>query len=345
MKQALITGGSGFFGGILKRKLLRAGWSCVNIDLVPDSDKDPNLVSIQGDIRSLDTLEKVFRGRGFDVVFHIAAMLAHGTMEKHSLWESNVDGTRNVAEMAKKHGVPSLVFISSNCLWGHSFSRPVREDDLPHPVEIYGASKLEGEKILHEYEDSLNCIIIRCPTIIDEGRLGLLSILFEFIDEGRKVWVIGGGRNIYQWIYAPDLADVCVRALSLGRSDIFNIGSDHVKSFRDVYGYVIDKAGTGARVASLPRVPTILFMKLAHWLNLSPLGPYQYRMIAEDFVFDTSRIKNELGWRPTVTNEEMLYRSFMYYHKHRTEIENRQNVSAHSKPAHMGIIRLLKWLS
>ena len=86
-------------------------------------------------------------------------------------------------------------------------------------------------------------------------------------------------------------------------------------------------------------------MRLAHKLKLSPLGPYHYKMIASNFVFSTDRIKRELGWRPTLTNEEMLLRAYRYYAEHRREIHGRTAVSAHSKPASMGIIRLLKWMS
>src|SRR6202007_1090988 len=125
-----------------------------------------------------------------------------------------------------------------------NLGRPVREDDPPKPVEIYGRSKWEGEKILLA-RTAFTSVIFRCPTIIDEGRLGLLSILFEFIDEGRKVWVVGGGRNRYQFIYAQDLANACLRAAALGVSETLNIGSDQVTSFRDTYQYVIDRADTG----------------------------------------------------------------------------------------------------
>jgi len=69
------------------------------------------------------------------------------------------------------------------------------------------------------------------------------------------------------------------------------------------------------------------------------------QMIAEDFLFDTSRIKERLGWRPTMTNEEMLWRAYQYYSENRREIESRQDVSAHRKAAKMGVIRLLKWVS
>jgi len=244
----------------------------------------------------------------------------------------------------RKYGVRKHVFTSTNCLWGEAMGRPVREDDPPNPVELYGRSKLEAERIILEYTD-ITSVLLRCPTIIDFGRLGLLSILFEFIDEGRRVWAVGGGRNRYQFIYARDLANACVLALDYPRSDIFNIGSDNVKPIAEVYEYVIRNAKSKSKVAALPQGPTIAAMKLAYRLKLSPLGPYHYKMIAEDFLFDTSRIKERLGWRPTMTNEEMLWRAYQYYSENRREIELRQDVSAHRKAAKMGVIRLLKWVS
>jgi UDP-glucose 4-epimerase len=344
--KVLITGGAGFFGGILKQKLLSDGTDCVSVDLVADQSSHPRLTSVVGDIRNSELMDRLFAEHRFATVYHCAAVLAHAVKDKNFLWTSNVDGTRVVADMAKRYGAESLIFISSNCLWAENFGRPVREDDAPAPVEIYGRSKWEGEKILAGYEGSFRQVVIRCPTIIEEGRLGLLAILFEFIDEGRKVWVVGGGKNVYQFIYAPDLANACMMAARSGNvRGVFNIGSDNVKSFRDVYQYVIDRAGSGARVATLPRAPTIAAMKLAHLLKVSPLGPYQYRMIAEDFVFDTSRIKEQLGWRPTLTNEEMLWRAYNYYHTNRREIEGRKGVSAHREAAKMGVIRALKWVS
>jgi hypothetical protein len=87
-------------------------------------------------------------------------------------------------------------------------------------------------------------------------------------------------------------------------------------------------------------------MKLANRLGVSPLGPYHYRMIAEDFVFDTTRIKDMLGWKPSLSNQQMMVKAYLYYSERRKEIEARAGeVSAHSRPAAMGIIRLLKWIS
>jgi UDP-glucose 4-epimerase len=345
MSDILITGGAGFFGGILKRRLLAQGHRAFSIDLQPDEDQHPSLISIQGDIRDAEAVERVFAGREIGSIFHCAAILAHGKQNDEFLWTSNVEGTRVVAEAARRHKVGRIVYTSSNCLWGHSFSYPVAEDEPPDPVELYGRSKLEGERILQTFANDLPVISVRCPTIVDSGRLGLLAILFEFIAENRTVWTVGGGYNRYQFIYAEDLAEVCSRLLRYDRSDVFHIGSDNVKSMRDVYEYVINHAGSSSRVAALPRGATILGMKLAYHVGISPLGPYHYKMIAEDFLFETSHIKRALDWRPTLTNEEMLLKSFQYYRANRNEIGGRLNVSDHRKAADMGVIRLLKWIS
>lgn len=344
MRTVLITGGAGFFGSLLKNVLCKRGYLCVSIDLEKEEHPPANCTCIQGDIRNKETMSLLFQRYRFDAVFHCAAMLAHAVKNENMLWTSNVDGTEVVSECASTYGVSKVVFLSSNCLWGKNVGRPIREDDVPHPVEIYGRSKWEAEKILLS-QRAFKSVIFRCPTIIDGGRLGLLSILFEFIDDGRKVWVVGGGHNRYQFIYAQDLIDACIRAIDYSEREIFNIGSDHVQSFREVYQYIISKAGTKARLVTFPRWLAIPLMQLAYLLRLSPLGPYQYKMIAEDFEFDTSKIKEKLGWQPTLSNAEMMMKAYEYYHQHRKEIEQRTDVSAHKQGAKMGIIRVLKYLS
>jgi nucleoside-diphosphate-sugar epimerase len=221
----------------------------------------------------------------------------------------------------------------------------VREDDPPEPIEIYGKSKWEGEKILQSHKHHFDSVIIRCPTITDAGRLGLLTILFEFIEEGRRVWVVGKGDNRYQFVFAQDLAAACVNAATYPGSGVFNVGSDNVRTMREVYEEVIRRAGTGARVAQLPKLPTILAMRLAYLLGMSPLGPYHYKMIAESFIFDNNKAKRELGFVPTASNEEMLWRAYEYYRANAADLRNNPGASSHRRPAKMGVIKLLKWIS
>ena len=344
MAHYLITGGAGFFGSILKNILLDRGHSVVSIDLEPDSLRRDGFSSFRGDINDESLMERIFSSNRFDGIFHLAALLAHVKKDLHRLWNANVDGTRSVLQFAEKYGVGHIVFTSSNCLWAKNFDMPVKEDEPPEPIEIYGKSKLEGERILSG-SSKVKSTIFRCPTIMDEGRLGLLGILFAFIDENRKLWVVGDGCNRYQFIYAKDLAEACIKAIDYGETAVFNIGSDDVKTFNEVYQHVIDRSGSKSRIAHLPKRLTVLGMKICFALGLSPLGPYQYKMITSNFVFDTSKIKARLGWSPTLKNEEMLLVAYEYYHAHKDEILRRKEVSAHSSVAKMGIIRFLKWLS
>jgi len=346
LRRILVTGGSGFFGSLLKERLLASGYCVTNIDRVADPLVHPHLTSIQADLRDERLVEEQFAAGQFEAVMHCAAVLAHGSsIDEHDLWASNVEATRHIARACQRHGVRKLVFTSTNCLWAENMGRPVHEGDVPNPIEIYGRSKLAAEQALNEYTSDVNVVILRCPTIIDSGRLGLLAILFEFIQDNKTVWVVGEGANRYQFVNAQDLASACLQALHYDAPDLFHIGSDHVPSLRAVYESVIAEAGSNSRVRSLPKRPAVALMQLAHRLGISPLGPYHYRMIAEDFLFDTTRIKQKLHWQATMTNEQMLIRAYRYYANRRTEIHSRTDVSAHKKPADMGVIRLLKWIS
>jgi nucleoside-diphosphate-sugar epimerase len=348
-REILVTGGSGFFGGVLKRRLLAEGFAVTNLDLVRDPDAGTEgLTSIQGDIRDGGLLKRLFHRHNFAAVMHCAAMLAHEVPDEQELWATNVDGTRLVCEAAMVAGVWKFINISSNCLWAHGFDRPVTEADPPAPVEIYGHSKLQAElelAALCRQDKRLRVITLRCPTIIDSGRLGLLAIPFEFIEDGKKVWVVGDGLTRYQFLYAQDLATACLLCLDYPNTETFHLGSEQVPTMRAMYESVIQAAGSTSQVASLPRWPAVLMMKAAHALGISPLGPYHYRMIAESFVFDTGHIRSQLGWRPTLTNTEMMLRAFTFYRENRQAIHERTDVSAHSRAASMGVIRLLKWMS
>jgi UDP-glucose 4-epimerase len=298
------------------------------------------------DLRDPAGVDRVFTQHGpFDGVFHVAAMLAHAIKDQRDLVDSNVEGTRHIAAAAVMHGVPHLVFTSSNCVVGKPLSQPVLEDDPIKPLEIYGLTKWRGEQVLAEFHDRLNITILRCPTIMGGGRLGLLSILYEFIHEGRKVWILGDGANRYQFIAAHDLSDAMQRAIRQPGFHLYNIGSHQVPTLRELYQSVIDYAGTSARVARLPRGPAVVMMRALHRLGMSPLGPYHYQMLAESFVFDTTRIETELGWQPTRTNTQLLIESYQWYLDHFKEVYSAGERSAHRQPVKLQALALVKRFS
>jgi len=343
----LLTGGTGFFGGVIKGHLQQSGFDYVNLDRINDLQDEAAGKMALVDIRDAAAVDATFQKFGpFDAVLHVAAELAHEAHDKQGLWNSNVEGSRNVADSCKRHGVKKLIFTSTNCLWGKPLNRPVVENDPACPVEIYGKSKLKAEEILLGYRSDMDVIIFRSPTIIAPGRLGLLGILFDFIAEGRRLPVVSRKNKPYQFICADDYAQAILLAIDHEGSDIFNVGSHNATSLEDSYRYVIEHAHSKSKIYHLPEFPTLPIMRLCHILKISPLGPYQYNMIAEGFVFDTSHVESTLNWHPTKTNGEILYAAYDFYVKHKQELEdNAHSLPAHRRKSRMGIIRFLKWFS
>src|SRR5437660_5707445 len=142
METVLVTGGSGFFGDVLKARLLADGFRVVSVDLRADGSAHPALESVEGDVRDGALLARLFAEHRFAAVFHCAAVLAHDVQHRDALWSSNVDGTAVIAQLVRRSHVGKLIYTSSNCLWTEPFNRPITEEDVPKPGEIYGASKL-----------------------------------------------------------------------------------------------------------------------------------------------------------------------------------------------------------
>ncbi len=345
---ALVTGGSGFLGGLLVRRLIEEGITCVSVDLrEPENGYDNSqAMFVVGDATDQGLLfDLAFRYK-FDVVFHLASQIDFAVKSQKTLFDNNISCTKAVAETAKKYRIPKVIFTSSNSIYvGNRLRRPITELDIPEPVDAYGRSKVQSETILARYSGFFDCVIIRCPNVIGAGRIGMLSILFEFIEEGRKCWVIGKGGIRHQCIYAQDLNTALLHCIHYPRSNVFNIGSDNVPTFAEMYRAVIEHAHSRSRIVSVPGHAAIMLLRLAHRMRLSPMGEYQFRMLTSDFVFDTARIKTELPWKPTLTNSEMLSKAYDYYVENRERIYGGKRSSANSGPVNMGILKFLKRLS
>ena len=339
----LVSGASGFFGEILCKFLTETGHTVHGIDILPQRQKTSFTFS-QVDIRNQSELSEVFSLIKPEAVVHAAAVLAHERPGKDELWSSNVEGTKIICEVAKQAGCDSLVFLSSNCLWAEEFDQPVTEMVTPNPIELYGQSKWEGEKIVQSFDSEFKAIIFRSPTIVAAGRLGLLGILFQFIEEGRRVYIVGSGSNRYQFVYALDYCRAILVALEKHLSGTYNVGSSEVPTMADSYQHVIDQAATGARLVHLPKALTVFLLRVLHTLRLSPLGPYQYRMIASSFQFDTTRLRHDANWQPTMNNSDMLLDAYNFYKTNKSASLD-QTTSAHNRVANGGLINLLRRFS
>jgi len=337
----IVTGGCGFFGSILVKYLLQKNHEVLALDIIESQN---NYLSKKVDVRDFKSLENVFSDFKPDIVIHAAAMLAHEKLSKKDIWETNVTGTENILKISIDNNVKKLIFLSTNCLWAESFDKPVNESEAARPVETYGKSKLAAENLLNKFSNLIDICIFRSPTIMSAGRLGLLGILFQFIDEDRKIYIVGNGTNKYQFIYAPDYCRAIELSILNPVRGTFNIGSDNVTSMKDMFNYVINQSGSKSKIFHLPKNLSIFILKLLYKLNLSPLGEYQYRMLSGQFEFDTSKFQNLTNWKASKTNNEMLLESYLYFKENKNDLFSK-DVSPHQRVANAGILNLLRKIS
>src|SRR2546421_7770174 len=175
----LITGGSGFLGNLIARRLVARGQRVKVLDVWEDPTRPTEIDFIQCDVRDREGLRKAMRG--INMVHHNAALVPL-TKSGPQFWQVNVEGSRIAAEEAVRAGVEAFIHMSSSAIFGVPVECPIIEATPLRPAEIYGRAKLAGEQAVTEAcaKGGPRLIVIRPRTILGEGRLGIFQILFEW---------------------------------------------------------------------------------------------------------------------------------------------------------------------
>jgi nucleoside-diphosphate-sugar epimerase len=342
LNSALITGGSGYFGSLLRDRLRAAGQVVRVFDLTDADDRPAEVEFVRGDVRDEAGLAKACAG--CEVVYHCVAQVP--LAKDARLFESvNVLGTENLLRAARQAGVRKVIYLSSSAVFGAPKANPVTEETAPSPGEAYGRAKLAGERLCaRSAQAGLDVTVIRPRTIMGHGRLGIFQILFEWIREGANVPVLGTGENRYQFVHADDLADACLLAAGRPGAAIYNCGAERFGTMREVLEQLCAHAGTGSRVKSVPMAPAVALMNLTSALGLSPLGPYHSLMYGRSLYFDIRKATEELNWRPRFSNNEMLVQSYDWYLKNREAVLQAHGASHHRSAVKQGVLGLVKRL-
>lgn len=329
MKKAIVTGGSGYLGNVLIKKLLSLSWSVVNIDINSSDIKDSNYKYFNCDIRDYSKLEKNLPEA--NVIFHCVAQVPV-LKDKKKFWSVNSEGTKNICIVAKKKKINKLIYVSSSAVFGNPKSNPVDELTIPEPAEDYGKAKLNGELICKKYaSESLKIIIIRPRTILGHDRLGIVQILFDWIRNGKVIPVLNNGENIYQFVHVDDLVDSFLLSEQKIKNnyEIFNIGTDNYSTMYDLLNNLVKKTDSKSYIKSLPLGLFEFFGNLLYLLNLTPLGPYHHLMYGRSLWFDISKAKGELGFKPIYSNDQMIYETYLTYIKNKKKINYEKKYSPH----------------
>ncbi|MCC6763046.1 MAG: NAD-dependent epimerase/dehydratase family protein [Deltaproteobacteria bacterium] len=344
MMRALITGGSGYFGCLLRDRLVARGDAVRVFDLVDVDDRPASVAYVAGDIRDAAAVRRACEG--IDVAYHNVAQVPLAK-DRALFWAVNHGGTENLLSAARDARVRKVVHTSTSAVFGVPKKNPVDETTEPTPMEEYGRAKLAGEQLVARFaaEHGLDVTIIRPRTIVGHGRLGIFQILFNWVEEGRNIPVLGAGDNRYQFVHADDLADACVRAADRPGSTTYNIGAEKFGTMREVLEALCRHAGTGSRVYAVPMGLATAAMRLTSALGLSPLGPYHSLMYGRSLYFDVGKAKRELAWSSRWSNDEMLCQSYDWYRAHKTEILSAKDASPHRSALKQGVLALVRRLS
>jgi nucleoside-diphosphate-sugar epimerase len=339
---SLITGGSGYFGSLLRDRLRARGQAVRVFDLADADDRTSEVGFVPGDIRNPARVAEALAG--CDTVYHCVAQVPLAK-DKELFHSVNVNGTENLLRAALGANACKVIYVSSSAVFGAPKSNPVNEETPPSPGEAYGRAKLEGEKLCRAYASrGLDVTIIRPRTIMGHGRLGIFQILFEWIREGHNVPVLGGGDNVYQFVHADDLAEACMLAAVRPGPAVYNCGAAKFGTMRETLEQLCAHARTGSRGRSVPMTPAVLFMKLTSALGLSPLGPYHALMYGRSLWFDIARAQRELGWQPRFSNDEMFTQTYDWYLAHREKVLRTSGASHHRSAVKQGALALAKHL-
>jgi nucleoside-diphosphate-sugar epimerase len=341
--KALVTGGAGYFGDLLARRLQARGDTIRIFDINRPADLCPGAEAVQGDICDPTAIRAA--SQDIDVVFHNVAQVPLAK-DKRLFWSVNRDGTRNMLEAAFAAKVKKVIYTSSSAVYGVPKSNPVTEQTPPSPMEDYGQAKLAGETLCHEYAArGLDVSIVRPRTIMGHGRLGIFQILFEWIYQGANVPVLNNGTNVYQFVHADDLAEAIVLASQRPGSESYNCGAAKFGTMREVLENLCRVAGTGSKVKSLPMGPMVAAMEISSKAGLSPLGAYHSMMYGRSMYFDIAKSSTQLGWQPRYSNDEMFVESYRWYVQNRdATLKGSDGASHHRSAVKAGALKLLQWI-
>lgn len=247
LKQILITGGAGFIGShLVDRLLAERGWQITVVDdlndfyspdikraNIADHLTQPNYTFIEADIRDAGHMAEIFAATRFDVIVHLAARAGvRPSLSEPELYaETNINGTLNLLELARKHEIQQFVFGSSSSVYGINTKVPFAEDDRIHqPISPYAATKAAGELLCHTYTHlyGIRCVCLRFFTVYGARQRPDLAIhkFSKLISEGKPIQVYGDGTMKRDYTYIDDIIQGVRAAIDYDASmyEIFNLG-------------------------------------------------------------------------------------------------------------------------
>lgn len=343
--KVLVTGGSGFLGINLIRFLRTKGVGEIRVLDIADFDypekTEPWLKFTKEDVRDIPAVERITEG--CDVVVHCAAALP--LYSERDIYTTEVDGTKNVLNAARKFNLDRYVQISSTAVYGVPKKHPICETDPMVGVGPYGHAKIEAEEACRAARAEGYCVpIIRPKSFVGPERLGVFALFYDWAYTGHGFPMIGSGDNRYQLMDVEDLCEAIWAAMTYSKDVVnteFNIGAKVFTTMREDYQAVLDKAGYGKKIRGTPVKPIVFILRILEALKLSPLYPWVYETASTDSFVSIEKAEKLLDFKPKYSNKDALIRNYEWYVAHLAEFAGKSGVS-HRVPWKQGLLAVAK---
>jgi len=324
--RVLVTGGAGFIGSNFIRHLLRThpGWTVVNLDKltyagnpenVQDLDGKPGYQFIRADIADRAAVAEVFRANPFDVVVNFAAEthVDRSILDPAPFVETNVKGTQILLEAARSSSVKRFVQISTDEVYGSTITGSFTEDSPVKPNSPYAASKAGADLLCQSYHRTygLPVIITRSSNNYGPHQFPekLIPLMILNILQGKPLPVYGTGENVRDWIYVGDNCRAIAEVVKRGRiGQVYNVGSGQECRNIDLVRLLCRIMAPRVGRAAAELEASITFVKDR------PGHDWRYAL-------DTSKVRNELGFRPEVSLANGLERTVDWYLTNRSWLQ------------------------
>ncbi len=266
MSNFLVTGGAGFIGSNLAEKLAKdAGNEVVIVDnlLTGKEENIPsgkNVTFIKADANSFRDLSPVFHSHKFDYIYHYAAVVGvKRTLENPVMVLNDIEGFRNVLDLAKSTGVKRVLFSSSSEVYGEPVELPQHEETTPLNSRLpYAVVKNVGESFLKSYqkEFGLNFTIFRFFNTYGP-RQSTDFVMSKFLDaaeQGKDITVYGDGSQTRTFCFVDDNIEATIKVLDRKdtENEVINIGNDSEITIKELAETIIKTVGSKSKIVHLP---------------------------------------------------------------------------------------------
>lgn len=317
-KKVLVTGGLGFLGSNLARRLCELGAKVALLDsLLKSHGGNPfNIADFKkkvrwhkGDIRNKALVEKLIEGA--EILFNIAAQTSHTDSMKNP-WldvDINTRGQITLLEACRRLNPRiRIVYCSTRAVYGSSSKSVIDEETSPNPMDIYSANKLAGENYHRIYAKvfGLNATILRVANgygpraQMKEPSFGILNWFIRLALDDQPIKIFGDGRQVRDYAYVEDIVQAFLKTAEKQDlpGEVLNVGSGRGVPLIDIVKDVVRIAGTGK-------------------ITYVPWPETNKKIDVGDFVADVGKIKTRTGWEASMELERGLRETIVFYRKHK----------------------------